>query len=72
MFAKAIHPTSLSNDCGEVADSQCGFCCNCGHIDMIFCAHQLVQKTVEHDTKEFLLFVHLTKAYDSVPREGTR
>jgi len=33
----------------EVADSQC-FHCNRGCIDMIFCAHQLIEKAVEHGT----------------------
>ena len=54
----------------EVADSQCGFRCNCGCNDMIFCVRQLIEKAVEHNTKAFLLFVDLRKAYDSVPREA--
>ena len=35
---------------------------------MIFCVRQLVEKAIEHNTKVFLLFVDLRKAYDSVPR----
>ena len=35
---------------------------------MIFCVQQLVEKAIEHNTKMFLLFVDLCKAYDSVPR----
>ena len=35
---------------------------------MIFCVYQLVEKVIEHNTKMFLLFVDLRKAYDSVPR----
>ena len=54
----------------EVADSQCGFHCNRGCNDMIFCERQLIEKAVEHNTKAFLLFVDLRKAYDSVPREA--
>ena len=34
---------------------------------MIFCARQIMEKTREHNTKVFTLFVDLTKAYDSVP-----
>ena len=45
-----------------------GFWCNCGCTDMIFCAHQLIEKTIEHNTKAFVLFIDLKKAYDSVPR----
>ena len=54
----------------EVADSQCGFHCNRGCNDMIFCARQLIEKAVEHNTKAFFLFVDQRKAYDSVPREA--
>ena len=56
----------------EVADSQCGFRCNCGCNDMIFRTRQLIKKAVERNTKAFLLFVDLRKAYDSVPREAMR
>ena len=38
--------------------------------DMIFCVHQLMEKAREHNTKLFILFVDLHKAYDSVPREA--
>ena len=38
-------------------------------MDLIFCAHQLVEKAIEHNTKVFLLFVDLRKAYDFVPRQ---
>ena len=48
-------------------DSQCGFRCGRGCIDMIFCARQIMEKAREHDTKVFVLFVDLKKAYDSVP-----
>ena len=33
-----------------------------------FCARQLIEKTIEHDTKAFILFIDLKKAYNSVPR----
>ena len=51
-----------------VSDSQCGFRAGRGCVDMIFCVRQLVEKAIEHNTKVFLLFVDLRKAYDSVPR----
>ena len=34
---------------------------------MIFCARQMIEKAVEHNTKIFMLFIDLRKAYDSVP-----
>jgi len=45
----------------------CDFHYNSGCTDLIFCARQLI--AVEHNTKEFLLFLYLRKAYDSVPRD---
>ena len=51
-----------------VSDSQCGFRTGRGCVDMIFCVRQLVEKAIEHNTRLFLLFVDLRKAYDSVPR----
>ena len=53
-----------------VADSQCGFRSGRGCADMVFCARQLVEKAIEHNTKVFLLFVDLRKAYDLVPRSA--
>ena len=69
VFAKIIQQRLQTITEEEVADSQCGFRCNRGCTDMIFCARQLIEKAIEHNTKEFLLFVDLRKAYDSVPRD---
>ena len=44
-----------------IADSQCGFRCNCSYTDLIFCAFHLLEKTIEHDTKAFILFVDLRR-----------
>ncbi len=54
----------------QLPDSQCGFRKGRGCADMLFCARQLVEKTYKHNTKMFLLFVDLRKAYDSVPRQA--
>ena len=35
---------------------------------MIFTLRQLVEKSVEHRSRQFITFVDLKKAYDSVPR----
>ena len=43
-------------------DAQCGFRSGHGCTDMVFCAHQLVEKVMQHDSNVFL------KAYNSVPR----
>ena len=37
---------------------------------MIYTVCQLVEKSWEHRSKVFLLFIDLKKAYDSVPREA--
>ena len=70
VLAKVIHQRLQTIVEEEVADSQCGFRCNRGCNDMIFCARQLIEKAVEYNTKAFLLFVDLRKAYDSLPREA--
>ena len=51
-------------------DSQCGFHSDRGCVDMIVCARQLVEKSREHKTKTYILFVDLRKAYDSVPHQA--
>ena len=47
----------------ELPETQCGF-----RTDMMFTLRQLMEKSVEHRTKQFIIFVDLRKAYDSVPR----
>ena len=54
----------------ELPESQCGFREGCRSSDMLFTVRQLVEKTIEHHSKQFILFVDLTKAYDTVPREA--
>ena len=52
----------------ELPESQCGFRKRRSCSDMVFTVRQLMEKTIEHRAKLFLLFVDLKKAYDSVPR----
>ena len=54
----------------ELTESQCGFRKGRGCVDMIFCARQLIEKTLEHEETVYIVFVDLKKAYDSVPREA--
>ena len=51
-------------------ESQCGFRKGRGCMDMIFTIRQLVEKSLEHNSKCYYSFVDLKKAYDSVPREA--
>ena len=69
LFARVINDRLQTVVEDSVADSQCGFRAGRGCVDMVFCARQLVEKTIEHRSKIFLLFLDLRKAYDSVPRQ---
>ena len=52
----------------ELSESQCGFRRGCGCTDMIFMVRQLAEKAIEHQTKQYFVFVDLRKTYDSVLR----
>ena len=51
-------------------ESQCGFRKDRGTIDMIFTARQLQEKCQEQNMDLYMTFVDLTKAFDTVGREG--
>ena len=70
LFAKVIQGRLQVVVEDTLPDSQCGFRCGRGCINMIFCARQIMEKAREHNTKVFMLFVDLRKAYDSVPRQA--
>ena len=55
---------------GLIPESQCGFRKNRGTIDMIFTARQLQEKCQEQNVDLFMTFVDLTKAFDTVSRDG--
>ncbi|BHF76577.1 hypothetical protein SprV_0501967500 [Sparganum proliferum] len=55
---------------GFLPESQCGFRRHRGTTDMIFAARQLQEKCQEMWTHLYSTFVDLTKAFDSVNREG--
>ena len=54
----------------ELPESQCGFRRGRGCTDMVFTIRQLTEKAIEHQVKQYLIFVDLKKAYDSDPREA--
>ena len=55
---------------GLLSESQCGFKKNRGTINMIFTVRQLQEKCHEQNVDLYMTFVDLTKAFDTVSREG--
>ena len=55
---------------GRLPESQYGFRKDRGTIDMIFTARQLQEKCKEQNMDLYMTFVDLTKAFDTVIREG--
>ncbi|BHF75733.1 hypothetical protein SprV_0501882900 [Sparganum proliferum] len=55
---------------GLLPESQCGFRRHRGTVDIIFAARQLQEKCQEMRTHLYSTFVDLTKAVDTVNREG--
>nr|VZI32098.1 unnamed protein product [Spirometra erinaceieuropaei] len=55
---------------GLLPESQCGFRRHRGTTDMIFAARQLQEKCQEMRTHLYSTFVDLTKAFDTVNRDG--
>ena len=51
-------------------ESQCGFRANRGTTDMIFCARQIQEKNREQHKDLYMVFIDLTKAFDSINRAG--
>ena len=55
---------------GLLPESQCGFRGGRGTVDMIFAARQLQEKCQEQHDDLFITFIDLTKAFDTVCRDG--
>ena len=55
---------------GLIPESQCGFRKDRGTIDMIFTARELQEKCQEQNVDLYMTFVDLTKAFDTVSRDG--
>ena len=54
----------------HLPESQCGFWKEHGTTDMVFAARQLQEKCQEQNSDLFSTYVDLTKAFDTVSREG--
>ena len=68
VFAKTLQKRLQNVAENVLPDTQCGFRSRRGCIDMIYCIRQLIEKAREHNTQNFILFIDLRKAYDSIPR----
>ena len=55
---------------GLLPESQSGFRKDCGTIDMVFAARRLQEKCQEQNIDLYSTFIDLTKAFDTVSREG--
>ena len=55
---------------GLIPETQCGFYPGKGTTDMSFSLRQLQEKCKLHNQDLYLLFIDLTKAFDTVNREG--
>lgn len=55
---------------GLLPESQCGFRKERGTTDMVFAARQLQEKCQEQNVDLYSTYVDLTKAFDTVSREG--
>jgi hypothetical protein len=53
-----------------IPESQCGFRRGRSTVDMMFCARQVQEKCIEQRVGMHAVFIDLTKAYDTVNREG--
>ena len=62
--------TQHVDELGILPESQCGFRTGRGTTDMIFSARQLQEKCQEQYKDLYLIFIDLTKAFDTVNRPG--
>ena len=60
------------NSTENTPKSQCGLRFNRGTVDMIFVLRQIQEKRREQNMGLYAAFVDLTKAFDTVSRDGLR
>ena len=65
-----LNRLTLHLEQGLLPESQCGFRSERGTADMIFAARQIQEKCQEKLCSLYMTFVDLTKAFDTVSREG--
>ena len=71
ILARIVLRRIIDNISDEVlSESQCGFRSGRSTIDMIFSARQIQEKCREQGQPLFMIFIDLTKAFDTVNREG--
>ena len=58
------------DDIGLIPESQCGFRSGRGTTDMVFALRQIQEKCRLYSEDLYLLFIDLTKAFDTVNRQG--
>lgn len=64
MFSRLVTQLTEQN----LPENQCSFRKNTSTTDMIFCLRQLQEKTREQNVDLFVVFVYLTKTFDTVNR----
>ena len=68
IFARILLDRLLELAEEVLPESQCGFRPSRGTIDMVFCARQLQEKSLEQQQPAMFIFWDLKKAFDKVPR----
>ena len=69
MATVLLNRTVVHLEQGRLPESQCGFRCGRGTVDMIVSAHQLHEKCQEQYGDLFVTFIEFTKALDTVCRK---
>ena len=72
IFARVIVNRLTTHLDSTLPESQCGFRSGRGTTDMLFVARQVQEKCREQNLDLYMVFVDLTKVFDSVSREGLR
>ena len=70
IFARVIVNRLTTHLDSTLPESQCGFRSGRGTTDMLFAARQVQEKCREQNLDLYMVFLDLTKAFDSVSREG--
>ena len=70
VFARVLLPRLQVIANRILPESQCGFRSSCSTVDMVFSLRQLQEKCVEQQRPLYVVFIDLTKAFDSVSRSG--